>query len=242
MPDPPRGHSTGPTRPARKRRQRRPLPAARASASAMNTARQPFSRRDRTTTGEDLFPSALPTTGGFERLRQMTLLRSTRGISQVYQRSIATWSSEPLRQPASPNYGRKDLAICYELQRRPGCRDTPASQAASSGNYGPCLPLQAKLRVTGSVPKTLLPRTGVELAIVMFAPCLLGCRGTIRQRPAPDGTGFQGLPYSSARHSISRHYPARLNWQSSGLLIRGLPDRGGGCMLQLTCDVACACR
>ncbi len=94
------------------------------------------------------------------------------------------------------------------------------SRHASSGNYGPCLPLQAKLRVTGSVPKTLLPRAGVELAIVMFAPCLLGCRGTIRQRPVPDGTGFQGLPYSSARHNISRHYPARLNWQSSGLLIR----------------------
>lgn len=54
----------------------------------------------------------------------------------------------------------------------------------------------------------------------MFAPCLLGCHGTVRQRPVPDGTGFHRLPYNSARHSISRHYPTQLNWQSSGLLIR----------------------
>jgi hypothetical protein len=57
--------------------------------------------------------------------------------------------------------------------------------------------------------------------IVMFAPCFLGCRGTARQRPVSDGTGFRGPPYSSKRHSILRHYPTRLNWLSSGLLIRG---------------------
>jgi hypothetical protein len=36
------------------------------------------------------------------------------------------------------------------------------------------------------------------------------------------GSRSPGSPYSPAGHSISRHYLTRINWQSSGLLIRGL--------------------
>jgi hypothetical protein len=56
----------------------------------------------------------------------------------------------------------------------------------------------------------------------MFAPCLLGCRGTARSRPVPDGTGSRGLPYSPAGASIIRHQEVFSNTLSSGLLIRGV--------------------
>ena len=45
--------------------------------------------------------------------------RSMGGISQVYQRSIATCGSEPSGQAAHPAFEHLSLAICHELQRRP---------------------------------------------------------------------------------------------------------------------------
>ena len=60
-----------------------------------------------------------------------------------------------------------------------------------------------------------------HVADAMFAPCLLGCRGTARQRPVPRGTGARGLPYSPAGNSIMRHQEVFSNTLSSGLLIRG---------------------
>jgi len=55
----------------------------------------------------------------------------------------------------------------------------------------------------------------------MFAPCLLGCHGTARQRPVPGGRGSRGLPHNPAGSSIIRHQEAFSNTLSSGLLIRG---------------------
>ena len=62
----------------------------------------------------------------------------------------------------------------------------------------------------------------------MSAPCLLGCRGTARQRPVPDGTGPRGLPYDPAASSIVRHQEVFSNTLSSGLLIRGFGVRVPG--------------
>jgi hypothetical protein len=86
-----------------------------------------------------------------------------------------------------------------------------------------------ELRTTGSVSLAACYdhfRSGLDLWVPMFAPCLLGCRGTPRQRPVLRGIGFQELPHNSAPHDMTRHYPAWQNWQSSGLLIRGCGNAG----------------
>ena len=78
---------------------------------------------------------------------------------------------------------------------------------ASRSNYGMYLPLR-------------------RMAAAMFAPCLLGCRGTARQRPVPDSSGSRRLPHSPAGISIIRHQKAFSNTLSSGLLIRWRTDAG----------------
>ena len=50
---------------------------------------------------------------------------------------------------------------------------------------------------------------GLDLCTPMFAPWLLGCPGTVRQRAVPRGTRSPGSPYRPAGHSISRHYLTR---------------------------------
>jgi hypothetical protein len=64
-------------------------------------------------------------------------------------------------------------------------------------------------------------RIGLDLAVSMFAPCLLGSRGTARQRPVPGGSGSRGLPHGPAGSSITRHQEVLSNTLSSGLLICG---------------------
>jgi hypothetical protein len=49
------------------------------------------------------------------------------------------------------------------------------------------------------------PRIGLDLAVSMFAPCLLGCRGTARQRPVPGGSGSRESPHNPAGSRIIRH-------------------------------------
>ncbi len=65
------------------------------------------------------------------------------------------------------------------------------------------------------------PRIGLDLAVSMFAPCLLGCRGTARQRPVPGGSRSRGLLHGPAGSSITRHQEVLSNTLSSGLLISG---------------------
>src|SRR6266536_2560940 len=72
--------------------------------------------------------------------------------------------------------------------------------------------LDARCIYLGSTPAAVITdrtRRFRELRVSagpMFAPCLLGCRGTARQRAAPRGSRSPGLPYSPARHSIARHH------------------------------------
>ncbi len=65
------------------------------------------------------------------------------------------------------------------------------------------------------------PRVGLDLAVSMFAPCLLGCRGTARPRPVPGGSRSRGLLHGPAGSSIRRHQEVLSNTLSSGLLISG---------------------
>ena len=65
------------------------------------------------------------------------------------------------------------------------------------------------------------PRIGLDLAVSMFAPCLLGCRDTARQRPVPGGSRSRGLPHGPAGSSITLHQEVFSNTLSSGLLISG---------------------
>ena len=69
------------------------------------------------------------------------------------------------------------------------------------------------------------PRIGLDLAVSMFAPCLLGCRDTplcqARQRPVPGGSRSRGLPHGPAGSSITRHQEVLSKTLSSGLLISG---------------------
>ena len=65
------------------------------------------------------------------------------------------------------------------------------------------------------------PRIGLDLAVSMFAPCLLGCRDTARQRPVPGGSRSRGLLHGPAGSSIGRHQEVLSNTLSSGLLISG---------------------
>jgi len=65
------------------------------------------------------------------------------------------------------------------------------------------------------------PRIGLDLAVSMSAPCLLGCRDTARQRPVPGGSRSRGLLHGPAGSSITRHQEVLSNTLSSGLLISG---------------------
>jgi len=65
------------------------------------------------------------------------------------------------------------------------------------------------------------PRIGLDLAVSMFAPCLLGCRDTARQRPVPGGSRSRGLLHGPAGSSITRHQEVLSNTLSSGILISG---------------------
>jgi hypothetical protein len=85
----------------------------------------------------------------------------------------------------------------------------PARRHASRGYYGTYLPPE-------------------RMTATMFAPCLLGCHGTARQRPVPGGSGSRGLPHSPAGSSIIRHQEAFSNSCCSGLLIRGFGVRVPG--------------
>ncbi len=82
-------------------------------------------------------------------------------------------------------------------------------------------------------------RIGLDLAVSMFAPCLLGCRGTARQRPVQGGSGSRGPPHGPAGDSITLHQEVLSNTLSSGLLICGRigPVAGvpAGNQMTLTC-------
>jgi hypothetical protein len=72
----------------------------------------------------------------------------------------------------------------------------------------------------------------------MFAPCLLGCRGTARQYPAAGGTADEALPHTRAGTSIARHQTVSADSCSSGLLICGFGARvPGGARIQNHSDL-----
>ena len=77
---------------------------------------------------------------------------------------------------------------------------------------------------------------GLDLRTPMFAPCLLGCPGTARQRAVPRGTRSPGSPDRPAGHSISRHYLTRQKSTTSRLLICGFGVQVPGGTPILTCD------
>jgi hypothetical protein len=69
-----------------------------------------------------------------------------------------------------------------------------------------------------------LPRVDHHHRAPVFAPCLLGCRGTARQYPAACGTTNRRLPYKLAGTGIARHQTVFTNSCSSRLLIRWHAD------------------
>ncbi len=87
--------------------------------------------------------------------------------------------------------------------------------------------LDARCIYLGSTPAAVITdrtRRFRELRVSagpMFAPCLLGCRGTARQRAAPRGSRSPGLPYSPARHSIARHHAPLLLIRGFGVQVPG---------------------
>ena len=100
--------------------------------------------------------------------------------------------------------------------------------AGTSGDYGSCsslkpLPCLAFQTAGSALPGNGdgFPRIGLDLAVSMFAPCLLGCRDTARQRPVPGGSRSRGLLRGPAGSSIRRHQEVLSNTLSSGLLTSG---------------------
>ena len=73
-----------------------------------------------------------------------------------------------------------------------------------TGNYGLYPPL-TQTPGHGSSRRPPLPCIGLDQATSMFAPCLLGCRGTARQYPAAGGTTDVGLPHKLAGTNSARH-------------------------------------
>ncbi len=133
----------------------------------------------------------------------MALPRSMPGTSQVHRRSMTVCHCEP---PASRLTRRLDTqapTIRHDLQSDP--RHPEHIQLAATLAAG----------ITGCIDRLSVRPSSV------VAPCLLGCRGTARYRPAPHGTRSRGLPYSPARRSMGRHHAPLAQWQSSRLLIRG---------------------
>ena len=131
--------------------------------------------------------------------------RSMRGTPQVHERSTVRRGNgpQPTRLTRGPRTG---------LMRSPCAR--------TSGNYPP----YSLHRQAGAVDRDLgagAARRSPESAGTMFARCLLGCRGTTRQRPVPGGSGSRGLPHNPAGCSIRRHRKVFSNTLSSGLLICG---------------------
>jgi hypothetical protein len=127
-----------------------------------------------------LFPISLTDLNG------MISLRSMRGTSQVYRRSIteAAASPRPSRRHQAPGHGLLPSATIFSAVLNAGTRLSFSDP--SRGNYAVYLPFQ-------------------RMTVAMFAPCLLGCHGTARQQPASHGTSSSWLPYKAARNGISRH-------------------------------------
>jgi hypothetical protein len=71
-------------------------------------------------------------------------------------------------------------------------------------------------------------RSGLDLPVPMFAPCLLGCPGTPRQEPVRTGTAAVRRPVQTARPGIVRYRSTSKIELSSGLLIRGFGVRVPG--------------
>ena len=114
----------------------------------------------------------------------------------------------------------------------------PPSRNASSGNYGTYLPLQAKLRVAGSVPKALPPRTGVELKVVPNAALASDTRtcfcweimSSRRRTLSTDPIGYRGpaarrLYRVYGVEALSAHKPNCMRWNVLSELSRLV--RGG---------------
>ena len=94
--------------------------------------------------------------------------------------------------------------------------------AGTSGDYGSCsslkpLPCRHSGPPGALFPATVTasPRIGLDLAVTVLAPCLLGCQGTARQRPVPGGSGSRGLPHGPAGSGITRHQEVLSNTLSS---------------------------
>ena len=121
--------------------------------------------------------------------------------------------------------GIPEVQLAAFLSRSSCCLSRVAS---TSGDYGSCsslkpLPCRALQTAGSALPGNGdgFPRIGLDLAVSMFAPCLLGCRDTARQRPVPGGSRSRGLLHGPAGSSITRHQRVLSNTLSSGLLISG---------------------
>ncbi len=88
--------------------------------------------------------------------------RSMRGTSQVYRGSITPCHREPLAKPPHQTPGHQARAIRHDLQHSPGRRERAPLAATLAGGITDCI-----CRLS-------------ERPSSMFAPCLLGCRGTAR--------------------------------------------------------------
>ncbi len=82
--------------------------------------------------------------------------------SQVYRRSITPCNREPLAKPPHQTPGHPARAIRHDLQHSPGRRERAPLAATLAGG------------ITDRICRLS------ERPSPMFAPCLLGCRGTAR--------------------------------------------------------------
>ena len=132
------------------------------------------------------------------RCQSGTDSRSLTGAPQVRARYIAglpevsySMSSRASGKPPHQTSRHQARAIRHDLQHSPRCRERAQLAATLAGGITDCI---CRLRERPS------PR---------FAPCLLGCRGTARQRPSSHGTRPRGQPYRLARRGTWRHMMIR---------------------------------
>jgi hypothetical protein len=143
-----------------------------------------------------------------------------RGTSQVYQRSIITCTARLWQSRLTGRTSARLLRSAMIMSAAMGTETHPARRHTSRGYYGTYLPPE---RTTAT----------------MFAPCLLGCRGTARQRPVPCGSESRGQPHSPAGSRIIRHQEVFSNTLSSGLLICGHVGPVAGFLMAIQMTIAC---
>jgi hypothetical protein len=102
------------------------------------------------------------------------------------------------------------IGDAQQVYRRCSSQRDAAACHRDGGSYGTCPPLEQLARGGLRTAVTTYPvvvgsfHSGLDLAIAMFAPCLLGCPGTPRQRPVSGGPLWM---QAAAQNGSSRQIP-----------------------------------